>query len=55
MYDKEYTKPLGEIRDRCAVSDFCEGVCREKHLQQGDSRCPVWYSDEMDRRKRRKR
>lgn len=53
-YSDKPMKSLGEPRERCAVSDGCEGSCRDRHLNEEGLKCPAWYTDEMDKRKRRK-
>ncbi len=55
MSYREAEKGMLETKDRCAVSDYCDGICRELHLQEGGVRCPAWYTDDMDRRKKSKR
>ena len=51
MRERDMPKPLEELRDRCSVSDLCDGACRELHFQVEGLRCPAWYSDEMEKKK----
>jgi hypothetical protein len=48
----KYAKSLGEPKERCAVSDLCEGICRDRHMNEDGVRCPAWFTDEMEKRKR---
>jgi hypothetical protein len=52
--DNRFPRTLGEPKERCAVSDTCEGICRERHLNEDGLRCPAWFTDEMDKRKHRR-
>ncbi len=55
MRYRENSAIAHDARDRCAVADFCEGLCRDQHLQTDGMRCPAWYTDDMDKRKKRSR
>lgn len=45
-----------DVKERCAVSgDLCDGICREQHFDEFNMRCPAWYTDDMVRRKRKRR
>lgn len=45
-------KDMKKIYDGCAVSYFCDGICRESHFNYGD--CPCFYRFRLERLRNRK-
>ena len=48
---RKFDQDPEDVKERCAVSDLCDGVCRETHLEENGRRCPAWYTDDMIRRR----
>ncbi len=42
-------------RERCAVSDACDGICRENHSKEGRVRCTAFFIEIKEYKKKRGR
>lgn len=42
-------------RERCAVSDACDGACRDNHLKDGRVKCTAFFIEIKEYKKKRGR